>query len=168
MADLPLDTHTLVEQLYRTRRVDLVRAAVLLLGDQAAAEEVVQDAFVALYRAAPRIREHDAIAGYLYRSVLNLARSQLRRRAVARRHVPKAPALVEPADGRALHAADRAVVLEAVAQLPLRQRECVVLRWYLDLSEREIAESLAISAGSVKTHLHRGRAALAERLEVLR
>jgi len=157
-----------LEDLYRERRTDLVRAAVLLLDDRAAAEEVVQDAFVSLYRAFPRLRDRSTAGGYLYRTVVNNCRSHLRRQASVRR---RPFSVVEDAPGadRAVLASERKeAVVAALAALPQRQRECAVLRWYLDLPEREIAESLGISAGSVKTHLHRGRAALAEALEVLR
>jgi RNA polymerase sigma-70 factor (sigma-E family) len=161
-----------VEALYRERRTDMVRAAVLLLDDQGAAEEAVQEAFVRLYRNYPGLRRPDEAAGYLYRSVVNECRSQLRRRGVARRAalvaVPDRAAPAGPSDAGALASADRAVVLAALSKLSQRQRECLVLRWYLDLSERAIAESLGISNGAVKTHLHRGLAALAQDLEVLR
>lgn len=162
-----------VEELYATRRVQLVRAAMLLLGDAGAAEEVVQEAFVQLYRSFDRLRDVQAAGGYLHRTVLNLAHSQLRRQAVAARHAVAsvtagAAATADSADAGALATADRQAVLAAIAALARRQRECIVLRWYLDLSEREIAETLGISGGAVKTHLHRGLSALAERLEMLR
>ena len=163
---------TALEELYRQRRTDLVRAAYLLLDDRGAAEEAVQEAFARVHRASPRLRGTDDLAGYLYRTVVNECRSQLRRRSVARRTpVAALSALTSTVDdgpGHDTRMADRAVVLAALERLPQRQRECVVLRWYLDLSERDIAEALGVSAGSVKTHLHRGLAALAEHLEVLR
>jgi RNA polymerase sigma-70 factor (sigma-E family) len=166
---------TAVEELYRERRTDLVRAAFLLLDDRGAAEEAVQEAFVRLHRAYPRLTRPGDAAGYLYRSVVNECRSQLRRRSTARRLPVAAVAGVSGRTGdrpgaetAAMASADRAVVLSALDRLPTRQRECIVLRWYLDLSERDIAEALGVSGGSVKTHLHRGLAALAEHLEVLR
>lgn len=160
-----------LERVYRERRTDFVRAAVLLLGDRAAAEEAVQEAFASLYRAGPRLRVRDdaAAPGYVYRSVVNECRAQLRRREVAGRR-GGSPAVVDApgADAAVLAGEARAAVFEALGRLPQRQRECVVLRWYGDLSERAIAEALGISGGSVKTHLHRGLAALAADLEVLR
>lgn len=161
---------TCVEQLYASRRVALVRAATLLLGDRAVAEEVVQQAFVELYRTFDRLRDEQAAGGYLHRTVVNLAHTQLRRRAVASRsRFALVPAgVAEAADALVITTAEREIVLAAIGGLSRRQRECVVLRWYLDLSEREIAETLGISGGAVKTHLHRGMAALADRLEALR
>ena len=157
-----------LEGVYRERRTDLVRAAVLLLGDQASAEEAVQEAFASMYRALPRLRDETAAPGYVYRSVLNECRSQLRKRDLASRRPVALAEDVAPADAAVLAGERRAVVVEALRRLPQRQRECLVLRWYLDLGERDIADALGISGGSVKTHLHRGMAALATHLEVLR
>lgn len=157
-----------VERLYLDRRVPLLRAATLLVGDHATAEEVVQEAFVQLYRSFHRLRDERAAGAYVHRTVVNLANSQLRRRAVAARHVLVPSGAADAAETGACSTVERNTVLAAVGRLARRQRECVVLRWYLDLSEREIAEALGISGGSVKTHLHRGLAALADQLEELR
>ena len=157
-----------LEGVYRERRTDFVRAAVLLLGDRAAAEEAVQEAFASLYRAGPRLRDQAAAPGYVYRSVVNECRSQLRRRQAAQRRPIASGGDAPGADAAVLLGERRDAVLAALTTLPQRQRECVVLRWYSDLSEREIAAALGISGGSVKTHLHRGLAALAAQLEVLR
>ena len=161
-----------LERVYRERRTDFVRAAVLLLGDRAAAEEAVQEAFASLYRAGPRLRDRAAAPGYVYRSVVNECRAVLRRREIAGRRLGASSARdvddAPGADAAVLAGEARAAVFEALGRLPQRQRECVVLRWYGDLSERDIANALGISGGSVKTHLHRGLAALAADLEVLR
>ena len=145
----------------------LLGLARLLVDDRGSAEEVVQDAFVRLHRAWPGLRDPGAAAGYLRSTVLNLSRGQLRRRAVVRRHAT-ADVDVQVADDPAVRGEERRIVAAAVRALPRRQRECLVLRFYLDLGEREIAEALDISPGSVKTHVHRGLAALNQRLEVLR
>lgn len=148
--------------LHRVHYVGLVRLACLLVDDPGTAEEVVQEGFVRVHGAWGRI---DDPLTYLRVTVLNLARSRLRRRLVARRRVEP---VVRPAASPEEHVvllADQQEVLDAVRALPRRQRECIVLRYYLDLSEAEIASALGISTGSVKSHSHRGIAALARRLE---
>jgi RNA polymerase sigma-70 factor (sigma-E family) len=146
---------------YRT----LVRLACLLLDDRGAGEEVAQEAFVRLYRSWPRLRDPQATPAYLRSTVLNLARSRMRRRLVSR-HQPPPNEYHEPsAETRALLTEERREVLAAVRALPRRQRECLILRYYLELSEAEIAVTLRISAGSVKSHTYRGLRTLAQRLE---
>lgn len=151
------------EEHYRS----LVRLASLLLEDLATCEEVVQDAFVSVWRRPPALRDETRLPAYLRSAVLNGARSQLRRRGVRRRHLrslgpaPTAPA----AEVTALAGDPDDAVLRALRSLPDRQREVLALRYYLDLSEVDIAATLGISAGSVKTHAHRGLQALAEALE---
>ncbi len=115
---------------------------------------------------APALRADDRLPAYLRSAVLNGARSQLRRRSVARRHPQPEPGSAPAADADL--GGDEAQVLAALRALPERQREVLALRYYLDLSEEEIAATLSISPGSVKTHAHRGLATLAERLEDLR
>ncbi|MGV3759370.1 MAG: RNA polymerase sigma factor [Actinomycetota bacterium] len=145
----------------------LVRLASLLLDDVATCEEVVQDAFVSVWRRGPGLRDPDRLPAYLRSAVLNGARSQLRRRGVRRRHLRSVspPPSAPPAEQAALAGDPDGEVLRALRALPDRQREVLALRYYLDLSEAEIAATLGISAGSVKTHAHRGLQALAEALE---
>ncbi len=155
--------------LYRSDYARLVRLATMLVDDQATAEELVQDAFVAfsLQQTRTPLREPDAAPAYLRRAVVNRARSQLRKRGVRRRHLrsvappPSAPS----ADVAVIASDDHRRMLVALDSLPTRQREVLVLRYYGDLSEAEIAAALGISPGSVKTHAHRGLAALEHRLE---
>jgi len=155
-----------ITTLFSREYTRLVRAAVLLVGDVETAEDVVQDAFVAVHRRWARITDPERVGGYLHRAVVNGSRSVLRHRAVVHRH---AGILAEPEN--AVDAADlvlaraaRAAVLDALAALPRRQREVLVLRHYLGLSEAEIASTLRISTGSVKTHASRGAATLRTRL----
>jgi RNA polymerase sigma-70 factor (sigma-E family) len=148
--------------LYRAEYRRLVRLACLLLDDRGAGEETVQEAFIRLHRHWARVRDAPA---YLRSTVLNLARSRLRRRLVARRHHPTPRPDAISAEAEALLSEEHRDVIAALRGLPRRQRECLVLRYYLQLSEAEIASTLGISPGSVKSHTHRGLAALASSLE---
>jgi RNA polymerase sigma-70 factor (sigma-E family) len=159
-----LDADACVEQLYAAHWRSLVRLSVLLVRDTGTAEEVVQDAFVAMHGRWSRLREPDKALAYLRQAVVNRSRSALRHRAVVERHVRREGGLAVlhegAADAASMTAARRDAVLEALRQLPTRQREVIALRYYLDLSEAEIAEALGISAGAVKSHASRGAAAL--------
>lgn len=146
----------------------LVRLASLLVDDIGTCEEIVQEAFVRVWRRGPAVPGPDRLPAYLRSAVLNGARSHLRRVVVMRKHAPAPPAAAPAAEATALAADADHRVLGALRSLPDRQREVLALRYYLDLSEAEIGATLGISPGSVKTHAHRGLAALAERLEDLR
>jgi len=139
----------------------------LLVDDVGTCEELVQDAFIRVWRRGPVLRAADRLPAYLRSAVLNGARSHLRRSATARRHLQPLPNLAQGQGPQPL-AGDGDRILAALRSLPERQREVLALRYYLDLSEIEIATTLGISAGSVKTHAHRGLATLADRLEDLR
>lgn len=154
--------------LYRDHYRSLVRAAALLLGDVGAAEEVTQDAFVQLHRSWERVTDPAKRVAYLRSIVLNGARSRARRRAAGHRLEVAGHTATQSAEADALVGESRREVLAALRRLPDRQRECLVLRYYLDLSEAEIAAALGISKGSVKTHTHRGIAALEKALEATR
>ncbi len=154
-----------VERMYAQHWAGLVRLGALLVWDQQAAEDVAQDAFVSLHGRWDRLREHDKALAYLRRSVVNGCRSAGRRAAVAERHRPDPPADAASAEVSALATERRAEVLAALATLPRRQREVLVLRHWLNLSEAEIATTLRISRGSVKTHSSRGLTALRTTLE---
>lgn len=149
-----------VAGLFREHYPSLVRLAALLLGDRGASEEVVQDAFVKLQVGWQRVREPERAAAWLRSAVLNGARSRLRRRRVRQRYDEPAPRVVISAETGALAADEHQRMMAAVRQLPARQREALALKFYLDLPEAEIAAAMGISAGSVKTHVHRGLAAL--------
>lgn len=155
-----------VEALFRSEYRRLVGLARLLVDDTGSAEEVVQDAFVALHRHWDRLRDEAAATAWLRVAVVNGARGRLRRRATARRHLRVAePAAGGGADEGVLLAEEHRAVAAALRSLPERQRACLALRHHCGLSEAEIAATLGISAGSVKTHVHRGMAALREALE---
>jgi RNA polymerase sigma-70 factor (sigma-E family) len=160
------DAGVAVEQLYAAHWRQLVRLSVLLVRDVATAEEVVQDAFVAVHGRWNGIRDPQSALAYLRRAVVNGSRSRLRHLKVVRTHAERQPVpdAVRGADEAVLESARRASVLEALAQLPRRQREVIALRYYVDLSEAEIAETLGISRGAVKSHASRGAASLREAL----
>jgi RNA polymerase sigma-70 factor (sigma-E family) len=165
--EVTLDADTALEQLYAAHWRRLVRLAVLLLRDQGAAEEVVQDAFVAMHGRWRSLRDPDKALAYLRQAVVNRSRSALRHRGVVERYVARQPRSVgeaDPADVPALAVDRRTAVLDALRALPARQREVLALRHYLELSEAEIAETLGISRGSVKAHASRGSAAMRELL----
>ena len=157
-----------LEEMYAAHWRQLVRLAVLLVDDVGTAEEVVQDAFVAMHGRWGRLDDNDEALAYLRQTVVNRSRSVLRHRVVVDRHLrstaARSPQTSPDADTGALTVARRSAVLHALGQLPDRQREVLVLRYYLDLSEAEIADALGIARGSVKSHASRGSAALRELL----
>jgi DNA-directed RNA polymerase specialized sigma24 family protein len=147
VAEVTLDADTALEQLYVAHWRGLVRLAVLLLRDQGAAEEVVQDAFVAMHGRWRSLRDPEKALAYLRQAVVNRSRSALRHRGVVERHAARqqpALAVADPADAPAL----------------IRDRRDTVLDALRELSETEIAETLGISRGSVKAHASRGATAL--------
>lgn len=150
--------------LYRAHYVTLLRAACLLLGDRGQGEKVVPEAYLRLLSRWGRLRREEAALPYLRSTVVNIARSRLRRSVVARRHEPLPADHAPSAEGAALTRNARAQVITALGRLPRRQRECLVLRYFLDLSEAEIADTLGIARGTVKAHVHRGMAALGQTL----
>lgn len=157
--------HELLE-LYTNEYPSLLRLASLLIDDRAACEDIVQDAFARTLVSWRRSDGRVNGAAFVRSAVLNGARSRLRRRTVARKYEPMLAR--SDADAGATHdagVAEHQAIVGEIRRLPDRQREAVVLRYYLDLPEAEIAETLGISPGSVKTHLHRALAALARRLE---
>jgi len=160
------DADTAVTVLYSSQWGPLVRLAAMLTGDASMAEEIVQDAFVALHRRWSSLADPAAGQGYLRTSVVNGARSVVRHRTVEERYRPAGPPPPAGPEDRALQMVQDARVLAALRALPRRQQEVLVLRYYADFSEDEIARALGISRGSVKSHAHRGltslRAALRE------
>ena len=159
------DADTAVEQLYAAHYRQLVRLSVLLVRDEATAEEVVQDSFVAMHGRWHTLEEPHRALGYLRQTVVNRSRSVLRHRGVQARHPEQPPGDAPAADGPTLARERRRIVLDALQQLSERQREVLALRYYLDLDEAAIAEHLGISRGAVKSHASRGAAALRVLLE---
>lgn len=151
-----------LELLYAAHWRRLVRLAVLLVHDVGSAEEIVQDSFIAVHAKWGRLHDPEKALAYLRRSVVNRSRSHLRHLSVVRRHADREarPEPIAGADHTAYDQERRATVLEALRRLPRRQREVLALRYYLDLSEAEIADMLGISRGAVKSHASRGAAAL--------
>jgi RNA polymerase sigma-70 factor (sigma-E family) len=154
-----------VAELYRLHAVKLIRLALLLVGDQSSAEDVVQEAFLGLHRNWARLRDRDNALGYLRVAVMNGSRSVLRARKRAwLSQVQHEPPLWS-ADSAADVAEDRRVLLAAVARLPDRQRQVLALRYYADLSDTEIASALQISRGTVSSTASRALGALARQLK---
>jgi RNA polymerase sigma-70 factor (sigma-E family) len=155
----------LVSRLYQAHALTLVRMARLLLRDQPSAEDVVQDAFLGLYRALPRLCDPEDVLPYLRTAVINRSRSVLRsrQRALLRRVQHEPPA--SSAESAAMLGEDRRAVLAGVARLPRRAREVLVLRYYVGLSDQEIAAALKVSRGTVSSTASRGLAALARDLK---
>jgi len=155
--------------LFRQHHADLVRLAVLLVRDQPTAEDVVQDVFARLHAKPGRAARSGEELAYIRAAVLNGCRSVLRRRSVARRagrllDVSDDWTASPSAEAQAIRAEDHRQVLTALAGLPSRRREVLVLRYFAGLSETEIAVTLGISAGTVKSAAARGLAALARAL----
>ena len=151
--------------LYRAHYRSLVRLAALLLDDVSTSEEVVQDAYIRMHGAWRRINDPEKALPYLRTTVVNLSRSRMRRRQVAERHAPKPMPDAPSAEYGAISLAERDAVVAALRELPPKQREALVLRFYGDLTEADIAAAMGCSQGAVKSHLHRGKAALARHLE---
>ncbi len=158
------EVDALVVQLFRQESARLVQMARWFTDDGAAAEDLVQEAFIKLAANAHRIRDVDRAAAYLRSIVINLCRDYNRRGLVSLRHRPPAQPDEVSAEDRVTDREDARKVVAALRALPRRQRDCVVLRYYLDLPLAEIADTLGLSANSVKTHLQRGMRRLAQDL----
>jgi RNA polymerase sigma-70 factor (sigma-E family) len=162
-----------VTTLYAEHALGLVRLAVVLTGDRGAAEDIVQDAFLGLYRRWDSLADTAAPLAYLRVSVVNGCRSALRRRSRLRLGAAAdfaeeageaadggGAGLSESAEARALLGDEQRAVAAALRKLPRRQREAVVLRYYLDLTEEETAQAMGVSRGTVKSATHRALAAV--------
>ena len=137
----------------------------MLVGDVGTAEEVVQDAFVAMHGSWGRLRDPEKALAYLRQAIVNRSRSALRHRAVVAKYPQAPPPDVPSAEHFAVAATERDQIMRAIHALPRRQRETLLLRYYSDLSEAQIADTLGISQGAVKSHASRGLAALRTLLE---
>jgi RNA polymerase sigma-70 factor (sigma-E family) len=157
-----------VSALFLAHHRRLVGLASLLIDDRGTAEEVVQEAFVSLHRRWGQLRDPESAVAYLNKTVVNGGRDRLRH---GRRVVSILPRMVPVPEGLASAEQDAVrheeadLLWQAITALPTRQRQVLVLRYYLDQSEAEIADTLEVSRGSVKRHASRGLAALARSLE---
>ena len=164
-AEIPSRSHA-VTALYRAHALGLVRLAVVMTGDQGSAEDIVQDAFLGLYRRWDRLTDLPHPLAYLRASVLNGCRTALRRRSRADRRWPRLSEVPsESAEARALLSEEQQAVARAIRDLPDRQREALVLRYYLDMSEADTAEAMRVSRGAVKSATSRALAAIGRRLK---
>ena len=159
------DAYRAVTAIYSEHYRSLVRLAAFLVRDTSTAEEVVQDSFVAMHGAWRRLRDTDKALSYLRQSVVNRSRSVLRHRMVVDKNTPKPPPDMPSAEHGAIIQLERSAVVSALRSLPERQREALVLRYYGDLSEAQIASVMGISRGAVKSHTARAMAALRAVLE---
>jgi RNA polymerase sigma-70 factor (sigma-E family) len=154
-----------VIELYSMHYAALVRLAAMLVRDTPTAEEVVQDSFIAMHDGWDRLRDTEKALAYMRQAVVNRSRSVLRHRSVVEKNAPKPAPDMPSAEHGALTLLERSAVIAALRHLPERQREAIVLRYYADLSEAEIAAAMRISRGAVKSHTARGMAALRSALE---
>jgi RNA polymerase sigma-70 factor (sigma-E family) len=156
--------HAVVE-LYSMHYRALVRLAAMLVRDTPTAEEVVQDSFVAMHAGWHRLKDTDKALSYLRQAVVNRSRSVLRHRMVVEKNLQTAQPDMPSAEHGAFALLERSAVIAALRDLPERQREAIVLRYYADLSEADIAATMGISRGAVKSHTSRGMSALRTALE---
>jgi len=152
-----------VTALYQAHALSLGRLALLMLGDRAEAQDVVQDAFLGLYRRWGKLASADAAPGYLRASVLNGCRTALRRRSRPASHAEDRP--LQSAEALAIQTEEQQAVLAAVRRLPARQREALVLRYYLDMTEEQAARAMRVSRGTVKSATSRAIAAVGRMLQ---
>ena len=154
-----------VTQMYSNHYRSLVRLAALLVRDEPTAEKVVQDCFIAMHDGWDNLRDEDKALSYLKQAVVNRSRSVLRHRSVADRNAPKPAPDMPSAEQGAITLLERSAVISALRALPDRQRQALVLRYYADLSEAQIAQMMGISKGAVKSHTARGMSSLRAVLE---
>ncbi|GAA5004090.1 SigE family RNA polymerase sigma factor [Kitasatospora paranensis] len=150
----------LLTETYQAHYRSLLRLAALLLDDLSSCEDVVQEAFIRVHAARRRVREPEKTLAYLRQTVVNLSRSTLRRRILGLRLLPKPMPDMASAEEGAYDALERDELRIALRGLQRRQREVLVLRYYADLTEAQVAEVLGVSIGSVKAYGSRGLASL--------
>ena len=164
-AEAELDADRAVHELYAQHYQSLIRLAAMLVRDTPTAEEIVQDAFVALQAGWLRLGDAEKALAYLRQTVVNRSRSVLRHRAVTGKNLSGESPDLPSAEPGALALLKSDATLAALRALPARQREAILLRYYADLPEAEIAATMGISRGAVKAHTARGMAALRAALE---
>ena len=151
------------QELFHGQFAAMTRLAAMLGADDP--EDVAQEAFVRLHRRSRTLRDPHAAVAYLRTTVVNLTRSRLRHLSVVRRLAPGPPPDVPSAEHDVVRRESHRELLDALGQLSARHREALVLRYWLDLSEAEMAEAMSVSKGTVKSHVSRGLAALAAQME---
>jgi RNA polymerase sigma-70 factor (sigma-E family) len=172
MTDQPAEatlssTSGLIGDLYRREYASLLRLAILLAGDRESAEDIVHDSFAALQSRWTTLSDRGSAAGYLRVSVVNGSRSMHRRRGTGRRYLRMSePDSVSPADAAFLLEEDHRAVAGEVRRLPRRQQQVLVLRYWSDMSESQIAAVLGISTGTVKSTASRAVKTIGRRLGV--
>jgi RNA polymerase sigma factor (sigma-70 family) len=165
---ISVEAEQLVVELFRTEGRSLVRLARLFVDDRDAAEDLVQEAFLRLARHAGRISVVERAPAYLRSIVLNLARDHNRRGLVSLRHLAAAGREIDVVDDVAdvlARSDDHRRVIAEVRRLPRRQRDCITLRYFEELSIDAVAATLDVSPNSVKTHLRRAMASLGAALD---
>ncbi|MFE7550695.1 SigE family RNA polymerase sigma factor [Streptomyces gardneri] len=150
---------------YRAHYRSLLGLAALLLDDTASCEDVVQEAFIRVHSARKRVREPEKTLAYLRQTVVNLSRSALRRRILGLKLLSKPMPDMASAEEGAYDQLERDDLIKAMKGLQRRQREVLVLRYFADMTEAQVAETLGISLGSVKAYGSRGIAALRVAME---
>lgn len=164
VTDMPdMDKEAALAALFSRHYTPMLRLAVLLGADDA--EDVVAEAFWQLYRRWNRLRSADAALAYLRGVVVNLIRMRVRHLQVARKHTEQVEDGVDSAESEALLRDDQRELVAALKRLPVRQREALVLRYWMGLRESEIAAAMGISGGAVKSHTARGMATLTRAME---
>jgi RNA polymerase sigma factor (sigma-70 family) len=157
------DPDLVYQELFHGHFGSMTRLAAMLGADDP--EDVAQEAFVRLHRRTRALRDPHAAVGYLRTTVVNLTRSRQRHLSVVRRHRPAAPEDVASAEALAVRRESGRELVAALGRLSARHREALVLRYWLDLSEAEMAEAMNVSRGTVKSHVSRGLDALAALME---
>jgi len=164
MDTAPRETaHGDITSLYQDHALSLARLALLMLGDAEAAQDVVQDAFLGLFRRWDKLASTDAAPAYLRASVLNGCRTALRKR--SRPTLDDAWQPLESAEATMIHTEEQRAVLAAIRRLPTRQREALVLRYYLDMTQDQAARAMGVSHGTIKSATSRALAAVGRMLK---
>jgi RNA polymerase sigma factor (sigma-70 family) len=161
--EAPADQALTYEQLFHAHFRAMVRLAAMLGADDP--EDAAQEAFVRLHGRTAALRDPHAAVGYLRTTVVNLTRSRQRHLSVVRRHPEDAPQDVASAEHDAVRREAGRDLVAALGRLSARHREALVLRYWLDLSEAEMADAMEVSRGTVKSHVSRGLDALAALME---
>ena len=168
LPEVPSNREASVRALYEARYAELVRFATFIVGDVSTAEDVTQEAFMRVYDMWDRLDDPTQALAYLRATIVNLGRGRHRRKLVAERKQQPHLVAVPSAEDDAMGRVGRSAVLDAVSSLPSRQRACVVMRHWLRMTEGEIAATLDVSIGSVRTHNKRGLQTLQRKLGDLR